>query len=169
MGDNLILIGMPGSGKSTAGILLAKLLGYQFLDVDLLIQQREGMLLQEILDARGTEAFLDIESQVIRSLDCRRCVIAPGGSAVCRIEAAEHLKSLGRLIYLRVTPEELARRIRNLSTRGIAAEPGQTLTDILRQRAPLYERYADLTVDCPPGQDLAETAQTILARLTLSL
>lgn len=165
MRDDLTLIGMPGSGKSTVGVLLAKLLGYQFLDVDLLIQQRAGMLLQELLDTRGTASFLDYEAEVVCSLDCRGHVIAPGGSAVCRPRAAEHLKSLGPLVYLRVAPEELERRIRNLSTRGIAAEPGQTLPDILAQRAPLYERYADLTVDCPAGQDLAETAQEVLRRL----
>lgn len=165
MRDNITLIGMPGSGKSTAGVLLAKLLGYQFLDVDLLIQQREGMLLQEILDTRGTQAFLDVESETVRSLNCSRCVIAPGGSAVCREAAAEHLQTLGPVIYLRVPLEELERRIRNLSTRGIALNPGQTLRDVLNDRAPLYERYASLTVDCPPGQELAETAQAIRDRL----
>lgn len=165
MGDNITLIGMPGCGKSTVGVLLAKLLGRQFLDVDLLIQQRAGLLLQEILDQRGTEYFLEFEEEVVCSLDCRGYVIAPGGSAVCRPRAAEHLKKLGTLVYLRVGPEELERRIRNLTTRGIAAAPGQTIRDILNQRAPLYERYADLVVDCPPGQDLAETAQEVLRRL----
>lgn len=165
MRNNVTLIGMPGSGKSTVGVLLAKLLGYQFLDADLLIQQREGKLLQEILDSRGTRAFLDIESEVIRSLDCARCVIAPGGSAVCRQEAAEHLRSLGPVVYLQVPLEELERRIHNLSTRGIALEPGQTLRDVLAFRAPLYERYSDFTVDCPPGQDLAETAGMVRDKL----
>jgi len=163
--DNVTLIGMPGSGKSTVGVLLAKLLGYQFLDVDLLIQEREGALLQEILDSRGTRAFLDAEEAAVRSLDCRRTVIAPGGSAVCREGAGRHLQALGPVVYLRVPLGELERRIQNLSTRGIAMEPGQTLADVMALREPLYCKYAGLTIDCPPGQELAETAQAVLERL----
>ena len=159
--DNVTLIGMPGSGKSTVGVLLAKLLGYRFVDVDLLIQEREGALLQEILDERGTQSFLDAEEAAVRSLDCRRTVIAPGGSAVCRERAALHLRGLGPVVYLQVPLEELTRRIRNLSTRGIAMEPGQTLADVMAFREPLYLKYADLTVPCPPGQELAETAQHV--------
>ena len=163
--DNVTLIGMPGSGKSTVGVLLAKLLGHQFLDVDLLIQEREGALLQEILDSRGTAAFLDAEEAAVLSLDCRRTVIAPGGSAVCREGAALHLKTLGPVVYLQVSLEELTRRIRNLSTRGIAMEPGQTLSDVLAFRDPLYRRYADLVVDCPPGQPLDQTVQLVQSAL----
>lgn len=159
--DNVTLIGMPGSGKSTVGVLLAKLLGYRFVDVDLLIQEREGALLQEILDTRGTQSFLDAEEAAVRSLDCRRTVIAPGGSAVCREGAALHLRGLGPVVYLQVPLEELTRRVRNLSTRGIAMEPGQTLADVMAFREPLYQKYADLTVTCPPGQELAETAQRV--------
>ena len=163
--DNITLIGMPGSGKSTAGVLLAKLLGYQFLDVDLLIQEREGALLQEILDRRGTAAFLDAE---VRSLDCRRTVIAPGGSAVCREGAALHLKGLGPVVYLQVSLEELTRRVQNLSTRGIAMEPGQTLADVMAFRDPLYRKYADLVVDCPPRQELLQTARLVMDQLRAS-
>lgn len=159
--DNVTLIGMPGSGKSTVGVLLAKLLGYQFVDVDLLIQEREGALLQEILDTRGTRSFLDAEEAAVRSLDCRRTVIAPGGSAVCREGAALHLRGLGPVVYLQVPLEELTRRIRNLSTRGVAMEPGQTLADVMAFREPLYQKYADLVVPCPPGQELTETAQRV--------
>jgi shikimate kinase len=156
---------MPGSGKSTVGVLLAKALGYGFLDVDLVIQQREDALLQEILDARGVEAFLDAEEQAVCGLCCDETVIAPGGSAVCREKAARHLKTLGPVVYLRVPLEELQARIQNLSTRGIAMEPGQTLADVMAYRAPLYDQYADLVVDCPPGQTLAETARLTLERL----
>lgn len=163
--DNVTLIGMPGSGKSTVGVLLAKLLGYQFLDVDLLIQEREGALLQEILDLRGTAAFLDAEEAAVRSLHCRRTVIAPGGSAVCREGAALYLKGLGPVVYLQVSLEELTRRVQNLSTRGIAMEPGQTLADVMAYRAPLYRKYADLIVDCPAGQELAETARIVKEQL----
>ena len=164
--ENIILIGMPGSGKSTVGVLLAKALGYDFVDVDLVIQRREGALLQEILDARGVEAFLDAEEQAVLSLDCDRCVIAPGGSAVCRERAARRLKALGTVIYLQVPLEELSSRIQNLSTRGIAMEPGQTLSDVLASRAPLYDKYADLTVQCG-GQTLAQTARQVRELLTL--
>ncbi|MCI9156647.1 MAG: shikimate kinase [Lawsonibacter sp.] len=163
--DNVTLIGMPGSGKSTVGVLLAKLLGYRFLDVDLLIQEREGALLQEILDLRGTAAFLDAEEAAVLSLNCRRTVIAPGGSAVCREGAALHLKGMGPVVYLQVPLAELEHRIQNLSTRGIAMEPGQTLADVMACREPLYNKYADLTVPCPPGQELARTAQIVKERL----
>ena len=105
--DNLVLIGMPGSGKSTVGVLLAKALGLSFVDVDLVIQRREGALLQEILDTQGAEAFLDAEEEAVLSLQCQNAVIAPGGSAVCREKGALYLKELGRVIYLRVPLEEL--------------------------------------------------------------
>lgn len=163
--DNITLIGMPGSGKSTVGVLLAKSLGYDFLDTDLVIQQREGQLLQDILDQHGLEHFLDAEERAIRCVRCQRTVIAPGGSAVCREGAIGHLKALGPVVYLRVPMEELSKRITNLSTRGIAMEPGQTLADVMAFRAPLYEKYADLTVDCLPGQELGRTMWAVRRRL----
>jgi len=162
---NVVLIGMPGSGKSTVGVLLAKALGYGFLDVDLVIQQQENALLQEIIDQRGVDTFLDIEERVVCSLNCDRHIVSPGGSAVCREKGGLHLKSLGPVIYLRVPLEELTHRIKNLSTRGIAMQPGQTLADVMAYRAPLYDKYADLIVDCPTGQTLAQTAQIALERL----
>ena len=163
--DNITLTGMPGSGKSTVGVLLAKALGRNFVDVDLVIQEREGALLQEILDSRGTAAFLDVEEQAVLSLDCRRHIIAPGGSALCRERAALHLRALGPVVYLNVPLEELYRRIQNMSQRGIAMEPGQTLADVLALRDPLYRKYADLIVDCPPGQPLDQTAQLVQTAL----
>ena len=163
--ENIVLIGMPGSGKSTVGVLLAKALGYGFLDVDLVIQQQEGALLQQILDTRGVEAFLDAEERAVCSVSCKRHVIAPGGSAVCREKAALHLKSLRPVVYLKVPLEELSCRIQNLSSRGIAMAPGQTLADVMARRAPLYDKYADLVIDCPQGQSLSQTAQRVLERL----
>ena len=163
--DNITLIGMPGSGKSTVGVLLAKAMGLNFLDVDLLIQQREGQLLQEILDDHGVDHFLDAEEAAVKSIHCSRTVIAPGRSAVCREGAISHLKALGPVVYLRVPMEELNTRIKNLSSRGIAMQPGQTLADVMAYRAPLYERYADLTVDILPGQDLGQTMQEVRRRL----
>ena len=162
---NIVLIGMPGSGKSTVGVLLAKALGYGFVDVDLVIQQREGALLQDLLNTRGTAAFLDAEEAAVRSLDCTGSIIAPGGSAICRPGAAEHLRSLGPVVYLKVPLEELENRIRNLATRGIAMEPGQTLADVYAFRAPLYDKYADLVIDCPVGQTLDETVRLVRREL----
>ena len=163
--DNITLTGMPGSGKSTVGVLLAKALGRNFVDVDLVIQEREGALLQEILDSRGTAAFLDVEEQAVLSLDCRRHIIAPGGSALCRERAALHLRALGPVVYLNVPLEELYRRIQNMSQRGIAMEPGQTLADVMAYRDPLSRKYADLVVDCPPGQPLDRTVELVHAAL----
>lgn len=162
---NITLIGMPGSGKSTVGVLAAKALGYGFLDTDLVIQQQEGALLQEILDEKGVPYFLDAEERAVRSVACDRYVIAPGGSVVCREGAISHLKAMGPVLYLRVPLEELKVRIHNLDSRGIAMEPGQTLEDIMDLRAPLYERYADAVVDAFPGQPMAQTVSLVLERL----
>lgn len=162
--DNIILIGMPGAGKSTVGVLLAKTLGYAFLDTDLVIQQREGPLLQSLVDSLGVEAFLDVEADAICSVECRGTVIAPGGSAVCRERAMSHLKALGRIVYLHLPLEELERRLNNISTRGIAMAPGETLADLFAYRAPLYRNYADLTVDVG-RQSLEETVALVLRAL----
>ena len=162
---NVTLIGMPGSGKSTVGVLLAKALGFGFLDTDLVIQQREDALLQAILDEKGVPYFLDAEERAVRSVDCDRHVIAPGGSVVCREGAMAHLAAMGPVIYLRVPLEELKVRIHNLDSRGIALEPGQTLEDILTLRAPLYERYAGAVVDAAPGQTTAQTVSLVLEQV----
>lgn len=162
--DNIILIGMPGAGKSTVGVLLAKTLGYAFLDTDLVIQQREGALLQSLVDSLGVEAFLDVEADAICSVECRGTVIAPGGSAVCRERAMSHLRALGRIVYLHLPLEELERRLNNISTRGIAMAPGETLADLFAYRAPLYRNYADLTVDVG-RQSLEETVALVLRAL----
>ena len=160
--QNITLIGMPGSGKSTVGVLLAKALGYGFLDTDLVLQQQENALLQEILDQHGVEYFLEAEEKAICSVDCEHHVIAPGGSVVCKEKAIEHLKAMGPVIYLRVPLEKKKNRIQNLDTRGIALRPGQTLEDIMELRAPLYEKYADYIVDAHEGQDMAESVRQVL-------
>ena len=130
-----------------------------------MIQKREHALLQDILDRRGLDAFLQAEEDAVCSVSCENTVIAPGGSAVCREKAARHLKSLGPVVYLKVPLAELSGRIQNLSTRGIAMEPGQTLADVMAYRAPLYDKYADLVIDCGGGQTLAQTARQVLERL----
>lgn len=163
--DNIILIGMPGSGKSSVGVVLAKALGYGFLDADLLIQEREGALLQDILNDRGVEAFLDVEGEVIASIQCRRTVIAPGGSCVCRENAMEHLRELGAVVYLKLSYDEVVGRIHNLDSRGIALQPGQTLQDVYNYRTPLYEKYAHITVEAD-GQTLVGTIEAVKEALS---
>lgn len=165
--ENVTLIGMPGSGKSTVGVVLAKTLGYSFLDVDLVIQERQGKLLQTLLNTLGTEGFLDLEGATIRSLSPQRTVLAPGGSCVLRQDAMEHLRALSAVVYLRLDYPALEGRIHNLATRGIAFAPGQTLRDVYDQRAPLYERYAHLTVEAG-GQTLEETLAAVRRLLTTS-
>lgn len=162
--DNIILIGMPGSGKSTVGVLLAKTLGFDFIDTDLILQQREGALLQNILNEKGTEIFLDLEQQAICTVECKQAVISPGGSCVCRELSMAHLKNLGRIVYLDLPLQELEARLNNISTRGIAMEPGQTLSEVYRYRTPLYEKWADVTVQCA-GQNLEETVAAVLRAL----
>ena len=158
--DNIILIGMPGSGKSTVGVVLAKALGLRFVDVDLLIQEREGALLQQLIDTQGVERFLDLERDAILSLSCRGTVVAPGGSCVCREESIAHMRELGTVVYLQLSLEDVTKRIRDLSSRGIALSPGQTLADVYTYRAPLYERCAHITVPAG-GQSLAGTVGSV--------
>lgn len=163
--DNIILIGMPGSGKSSVGVVLAKALGYHFLDVDLLIQEREGALLQEIINEQGVDRFLDVERDAICSVDCHHTVVAPGGSCVCREESIAHMRRLGTVVYLKLSLEEVEGRIHNLATRGIALEPGQTIADVYEYRTPLYERCAHLTVPAD-GQSLAGTVEAVKKALS---
>ncbi len=161
--NNIILIGMPGCGKSTVGVLLAKLLGYNFIDTDLLIQSRENKKLYEIINENGLEYFSKIESEVLSALKCEKSVIATGGSAVYSKVGMENLKSLGRVVYLFVPLKEIKRRVTNLSTRGVAIKDGQTLTDLYKEREPLYRHYADITVDCNKKKILDNAEKIIRA------
>ena len=144
---NIILIGMPGVGKSTIGVILAKVLGYQFLDADLLIQKSEGKLLKDIIAEKGTEGFIQVENRVNSRIEAENAIIATGGSAVYGKEAMEHLKSIGTVVYINVPYEDLQKRLGDLLKRGVAIRKGNTLLDLYNERIPLYKKYADITVD----------------------
>ncbi len=146
--NNLALIGMPGAGKSTLGVLLAKRTARSFLDTDLLIQKAEGAPLQQIIEQRGVESFRSIEERIVLELDGSSCVIATGGSVVYSQAAMEHLGRLGQRIYLDVPFAELERRLGDLDKRGVIRAPGQDIESLLAERRALYERWADIRVDC---------------------
>lgn len=157
---NIVLIGMPGVGKSTIGVIAAKQLGYQFVDADLLIQQQEKRLLHEIITQEGVEGFLDIENRVNASIQVEHSVISTGGSVVYGQEAMEHLKSIGTVVYLKLSYPALQRRLRNLKDRGVVLRDGQTLKDLYEERIPLYEKYADITVD-EEGLNIEQTREVL--------
>ena len=158
--SNIVLIGMPGCGKSTVGVILAKTLGIGFVDTDLIIQQRENRLLQDIIDTDGIEKFLDCESEAVKSLDCSNCVVATGGSVVFRDECMNHLKENGKIFFLNVSLPEIKSRLDNINTRGVAADKSQTIDDIFNQRYPLYEKYADYILDLN-NSNVEETVEKI--------
>lgn len=145
--DNIVLIGMPGVGKSTIGVVLAKLLGYQFVDADLVIQEKEGKLLHEIIEEVGAEGFIEVENRINSQIQAEHAIIATGGSVVYGTEAMAHLKEIGTVLYLKLPYEELNQRLRDIRGRGVVLKDGQTLLDLYEERVPLYEKYADITVD----------------------
>lgn len=158
---NIIFIGMPASGKSTVGVVVAKRLGYGFVDTDLLIQAQEKKLLKEIIAEVGNEGFLKIENQVNRDLNVEKCVISPGGSVVYCEEAMNHFKEIGTVVYLQVPFETINRRITNAKNRGVVLKEGQTLKDLYDERAKLFEKYADCTIS-EEGLSLEETIDKVL-------
>lgn len=168
MKNNIILIGMPGCGKSTLGVILAKTLGYDFLDSDLIIQRNEGRKLYEIINTVGLEAFIDCERRAICSIDVDNTVIATGGSAVLSEEAMKHLKEIGRVVYIKLSPEVIEKRINNISTRGIVMKKGQGIADIYAERAPLYEKYADITIE-PNSDNVERTIELLIEEYQMSL
>ena len=162
--SNIILIGMPASGKSTVGVLLAKNLGYRFLDCDLLIQEREGKLLHEIIEERGTVGFLEIENRICAAIDADRTVISTGGSAIYGVEAMAHLKTLGKVLYLKIDYDTLVKRLGDYSHRGVVSPNGGTLRELFEERTALYEKYADITVDEKDTEgDLSKTVARCVA------
>lgn len=158
MDKNIILIGMAGCGKSTIGVLLAKALGYEFIDTDLIIQKSEGRLLQDIINQSGLEYFLRAEQNALLSVNTSRAVIATGGSAVYSAEGMSHLKGNGICVWLKLPFSEIKKRIKNISTRGIAVPKDMTLEKAFDEREPLYMRYADITLECIGGVEDNVTA-----------
>lgn len=146
--DNVVLIGMPAAGKSTVGVVLAKRLGFRFVDSDLVIQEHTGMLLHRIMEEKGMDGFLKVENDVNASLCADRSVIATGGSVIYGREAMEHLKGMGTVVYLKLGLESIKERLGDLRERGVAVRDGQSLEDLYMERIPYYEKYADITVDC---------------------
>ena len=158
---NIIFIGMPASGKSTVGVVVAKRLGYDFIDTDLLIQKQEGRLLKDIIADVGNEGFLEIENQVNRELVSENAVIAPGGSVVYCEEAMLHFKEIGTIIYLKTSYEDIYNRISNAKTRGVVLKEGQTLKSLYDERVKLFEKYADYTIS-EDDLDLERTIDKVL-------
>lgn len=164
MKKNIILIGMPAAGKSTVGIILAKVIGYDFIDSDLVIQKATGKLLKEIIEEKGVDGFIDVENRVNAAIQAEHAVIATGGSAVYGTEAMRHLKENGCVIYLRVDFDSLSVRLSDIRQRGVVLREGQTLRDLYEERVPLYEKYADLTID-----EKNRTAEDVIEEIRRSL
>jgi shikimate kinase len=146
--SNIVLIGMPASGKSTLGVQLAKWLSMGFIDTDLLVQARAGVSMQTFQDASGMQAYQTLECDTVKSVVCENCVIATGGSAVYCEGAMSHLKGMAKIIFLDVPIDEIKRRIGDISERGVVIQPGMSLEDLHHERRPLYLRNADFVLDC---------------------
>ena len=159
--NNIILIGMPGAGKSTVGVVLAKVLGYKFLDSDLVIQEKEGKLLSQIIEDNGDAGFIRIENDVNKSIEVDNTVIATGGSAVYGDEAMEHFKSIGTVIYLEVPYKEIEKRVGSLKDRGVVSNGKASIEDIYADRIALYEKYADVIIK-DWNMPIRETIEKIL-------
>ena len=162
---NIVLIGMPGCGKSTVGVVLAKNLALDFIDSDLLIQREMGMRLSALIEQYGDDGFREIENRVNSGIQAENSVIATGGSVIYGEEAMRHPKAIGTVIYLKLSYEQIEERLGNLHARGVSIKAGQTLRDLYDERCPLYERWADMTVDCD-GKRLREVVLDITGRLT---
>ncbi|MBP5242773.1 MAG: shikimate kinase [Clostridia bacterium] len=159
--ENLVLIGMPACGKSTAGVLVAKTLGYGFIDTDLVIQTQEKRLLSEIIEEKGIDSFIELENKVNSSIWADRCVISTGGSVVYGDEAMRHFAEIGTIVYIKLSYEEIQKRLGGiLVSRGVVIKKGEDLKDLYDERVPLYEKYAHYTVNCE-GLSVEETVHAI--------
>ena len=162
--DSVILIGMPGAGKSTIGVILAKVMGYKFVDADIVIQQEDGRLLKDIIAEEGVEGFIEIENKINASICDKKTIIATGGSVVYGTEAMEHYKEIGTIVYLKLQYQELARRLGDIKNRGVVLKKGQDLKALYDERCPLYEKYADIIVD-ETGLNVEETLEKVNKKL----
>ena len=145
--DNVVLIGMPTSGKSTMGVILAKILGYRFLDADIVIQEKEGKKLSQIIEEEGVDGFIEIENRINAGIETEKTVIATGGSVVYGKEAMDHYKNIGKVVYLKVDMDTLTKRLHNAKQRGVVMREGQSLVSLYNERSVLYEKYADITIE----------------------
>lgn len=164
MKDNIILIGMPGVGKSTIGVVLAKVLGYRFIDADLVIQEKEQKLLHEIIAEAGTEGFLEIEGRINSQIEAEHAIIATGGSVVYEKKAMEHFGKIGRIVYLHVSYPILEKRLSDMKGRGVVLRNGQDLKALYEERTPLYEKYADMIVE-EEHMGVEETVEALIEQL----
>jgi shikimate kinase len=162
--DNIILIGMPASGKSTVGVILAKILGYNFVDADIVIQEKEGRKLSEIIETEGIDGFIEVENRLNAGIEAQKTVIATGGSVVYGKEAMDHYKNIGRVVYLKVDMDNLTKRLRDVKQRGVVMRDGQSLISLYNERTVLYDRYADITVD-EKDHSMEEVVADILSAL----
>ena len=162
--NNIVLIGMPGVGKSTIGVILAKVLGFRFVDADLLIQEQEGKLLREIIEEKGTEGFIQVENRVNASIRADRSIIATGGSVVYGKEAMQHLKEIGTVVYLKVSYAVLEKRLADIKGRGVVLKEGQTLETLFEERSKLYEQYADIEIS-EEGLNVEQTVERLTEKL----
>ena len=161
---NVVLIGMPGCGKSTIGVVLAKVVGARFIDADLLIQKQEGKLLHEIIAEKGTDGFIEIEERVNASIEASHTIIATGGSVVYGKKAMEHLSRIGTVVYLKVPYDTLEKRLEDIKGRGVVLKEGQTLRTLYDERTPLYEKYADIEIS-EDDLNVEQTVEKLLERL----
>lgn len=166
--SNIILIGMPGAGKSTLGVVLAKILNYSFIDADLLIQSQCDKTLQKIIDACGPDGFIEVENEVLCTLSADQSVIATGGSAVYSDEAMKHLSSIGTVVYLQVSLKELEKRLGGLYERGVVMKDGigMSLNALYEERIPLYKKYAEVTIDID-GLSVRDAARQLVDKLSM--
>lgn len=162
--NNIILIGMPGVGKSTLGVILAKVLGYKFIDTDIIIQEEEKCLLSELIDKFGVEGFIKIENKIVSKINVDNTVIATGGSVVYGEDAMNTLSSLGNIVYIRQDFKTIQKRVDNIQGRGVVLKQNQTFEDLYNERIKLYDRYADIVID-QENKDVEETLKLVLEQL----
>ena len=166
MKDNIVLIGMPGVGKSTVGVILAKTIGMNFVDTDLVIQEKEKKLLREIIAEKGVDGFLNTEETIVGNVDVSNSVIATGGSVVYGKKAMQHLKDIGTVVYLKLSLEAVSARLSDIKGRGVVLKPGQTFEALYDERVKLYADYADITID-EEGLSIEQTVEMTTSLLNI--